>query len=320
MKKGNKRKLTFGAGCLCAALAVFLLAAAVISPAGKRHSPQTTISLGHGLAIALRDDGSLVTSCYDGMTNEAESWMDIVSVAAGSSHLVGLKGDGTVAAAGDNGDGQCNVSDMADISSISAGYFHTVGLKKDGTVAAVGDNRYGQCNVSDWTDIVAIDANYYQTIGLKKDGTVVTAGYQSMSFKNDIPDWTDIASISAGRLHTVGLKTNGTAVASGDNSYGQCQVSDWKDIAAVAAGGRHTVGLRKNGTVVAAGENSFGQCQVSDWEHIGVPSRRQSPMRCAAWAFAIAAVLLFAAPVLISACQNRFGKVGKNFDKNGGKL
>ena len=60
MKRGSKKKLTFWSGCLCAVLAVFLLVAAVISPAGKRHSPQTTISLGHGLAIALKDDGTLV--------------------------------------------------------------------------------------------------------------------------------------------------------------------------------------------------------------------------------------------------------------------
>ena len=38
--------------------------------------------------------------------------------------------------------------------TVSAGSFHTVGLKADGTVVAVGDNGAGQCNVSDWTGII----------------------------------------------------------------------------------------------------------------------------------------------------------------------
>ena len=40
-----------------------------------------------------------------------------------------------------------------DIVEIAAGSHHTVGLKSDGTVVAVGLNNYGQCDVTDWTDI-----------------------------------------------------------------------------------------------------------------------------------------------------------------------
>ena len=36
---------------------------------------------------------------------------------------------------------------------IAAGGSHTVGLKADGTVVAVGWNKFGQCEVSGWTDI-----------------------------------------------------------------------------------------------------------------------------------------------------------------------
>ena len=36
---------------------------------------------------------------------------------------------------------------------IAAGDSHTVGLKADGTVVAVGVNSYGQCYVSEWTNI-----------------------------------------------------------------------------------------------------------------------------------------------------------------------
>ncbi len=77
----------------------------------------------------------------------------MVSIAAGSYHTVGLKADGTVAVAGLNMQGQCNVSDWRDIVAVAAGCAHTLGLRSDGTVAAAGDNEYGQCEVSGWRGI-----------------------------------------------------------------------------------------------------------------------------------------------------------------------
>ena len=39
-----------------------------------------------------------------------DGWRDIVSIAVGNSHTVGLKADGTVVAVGRNYDGRCDVS------------------------------------------------------------------------------------------------------------------------------------------------------------------------------------------------------------------
>jgi alpha-tubulin suppressor-like RCC1 family protein len=97
-------------------------------------------------------------------------------VAAGESHTVGLKDDGTVLAVGYNAFGECDVGSWMDTIQIAAGYFHTAGLKSDGTVVAVGDNRYGQCDVGGWTDVIQVAAGNSHTVGLKSDGTVVTAG------------------------------------------------------------------------------------------------------------------------------------------------
>ena len=55
-------------------------------------------------------------------------------------------------AVGWNEYGQCNVSDWRDIVAIAAGCAHTVGLKSDGTVIA-GNNEFGQCDVGSWRDI-----------------------------------------------------------------------------------------------------------------------------------------------------------------------
>lgn len=192
------------------------------------------------------------------------------TIAAGQSHTIALKSDGTVVAVGWNTQYQCDVSDWTDIVAVAAGQSHTVGLKSDGTVAAVGRNDEGQCDVSGWTDIVAVAAGQSHTVGLKSDGTVVAAGQRY------VPGWTDIIAVAAGQSHTVGLKADGTVVAVGDNSFGQCDVSGWTDIVAVSTGFGHTVGLKSDGTVVAVGWNDDGQCDVGDWADIVAVSAGRS--------------------------------------------
>jgi hypothetical protein len=144
------------------------------------------------------------------------------------------------------------VSGWTDIVQVAAGYAHTVGLRNDGTVVAVGDNPYGMYEVSDWSDIVQVAVGYGHTVGLRNDGTVVAVGNNS-SNQCEVSGWTDIVQVAAGASHTVGLRRDGTVYAVGHDSFGQCQVYGWSDIVQVAAGASHTVGLRRNGTVVTAG-------------------------------------------------------------------
>jgi hypothetical protein len=193
-------------------------------------------------------------------------------VTGGGWHTVGLKGDGTVVAVGDNYNGQCNVGSWMNITQISANEQQTAGLKTDGTVVYLGDMDCGQWDVGDWTDIIQVASGDLHTIGLKADGTVVAAGpvgtERHASGQCDVGNWTDIIQISAGCLHTVGLKSDGTVVAVGGNFKGQCDVGGWTDIIQVFAGVEHTVGLRADGTVVAVGRNFEGQCDVGVWTDI----------------------------------------------------
>ena len=205
---------------------------------------------------------------------------ELVMVAAGAMHTVGLKADGTVVVAGDNEYGQCDVGDWADITQVAAYAFHTVGLKADGTVVAVGDNDDGQCDVGNWTGITQIAVGTSHTLGVKSDGTVVAAGNNTRG-QCDVGNWTGIIQVdTVGGEHragspmwvqlayTVGLKADGTVVAVGDNVYWQCNVTSWTGIVQVAPGTGHTVGLKADGTVVAVGNNDYGQCDVSAWTDI----------------------------------------------------
>jgi alpha-tubulin suppressor-like RCC1 family protein len=199
--------------------------------------------------------------------------MDIIQVAAGSYHTAGVRSDGTVVAAGDNGYGECNVGDWTNVIQVAAGCYHTVGLKTGGTVVAAGDNGYGECNVGDWTNIIQVAAGCYHTVGLKSNRTVVAVGDNGYGQCN-VGGWTDIVQVAAGWHHTVGLKSDGTTVAVGvenppyERDYGQCDVSGWRSITQVAAGWYHTVGLKSNRTLVAVGDNGLGQCNVGNWTNM----------------------------------------------------
>src|SRR5665213_1602411 len=79
----------------------------------------------------------------------------VVSIAAGASHSLALKNDGTVWAWGDNGAGELGdgtttqrntplqVSGLTGVVAVAAGHFHSLAVKSDGTVWAWGDNNSG---------------------------------------------------------------------------------------------------------------------------------------------------------------------------------
>ena len=76
-----------------------------------------------------------------------------MAIAAGASHSLALKADGTVVAWGLNTSGQTSVPGelknvaTAAVVAIAAGGSHSLALKADGTVVAWGANAYGQTNV-----------------------------------------------------------------------------------------------------------------------------------------------------------------------------
>ena len=58
---------------------------------------------------------NLAGTYLNGMHMPAIRWTDIVEIACGDDHTLGLKADGTLVAAGSNGKGQCDVTGWTNI-------------------------------------------------------------------------------------------------------------------------------------------------------------------------------------------------------------
>ena len=94
-------------------------------------SGAVAVAAGDNFTAVLLSDGSVKVS---GAENIDVSGWNVVKIAAGSRHLIGLTADGGVVAAGDNSYDQCDVSGLTDIENIAAGEFHSAFLREDGVV------------------------------------------------------------------------------------------------------------------------------------------------------------------------------------------
>jgi len=232
---------------------------------------------------ALKQDGTVesageIDNDWNYGQDDVKNWRNIIEIAAGATHTIGLKSDGTVVATGCNDYGECNVKGWHGIVAVSAGGSHTVGLKFDGTVVATGCNDDGECNTKNWRDVVAISAKYQHTIGLRADGSVVATG-AIKELHTITSEWKDIVEISSSTSFTAGLKSDGTVVAVGENDKGQCNVQGWQNIGPSTEEQRNQ--RRKKDEKRAQNWMNQGMCRYCGGRFKGLFSKKCSNEDCA---------------------------------------
>ena len=92
---------------------------------------------------------------------------DLVAVAAGDEHSLGVKADGAIVAWGYNGFGQCDVPvpNSGFVAAAGGGYF-SLGLKTNGSIVAWGDNGPGDPPAPN-SGFVAVAAGMFHSLGLR---------------------------------------------------------------------------------------------------------------------------------------------------------
>jgi hypothetical protein len=219
-----------------------------------------SIAAGESHSVGVREDGSVVQWGYH--------WADVpgdltnaMQVAAGYKHSLALRADGTVTAWGDAGAPNWVPTNLSGVKAVSAGEYHNVALLTNGTVVAWGTSLWGVTNVpANLTNVTAISAGTQHNLALKADGTVVAWGWNDVGQTNVPAGLSNVVAIAAGGMHSLALKSDGTVVGWGYGNDGQCTPpSDLTNAMAIAAGWRHSVALRNDGMVVSWGDDSDGQ-------------------------------------------------------------
>jgi alpha-tubulin suppressor-like RCC1 family protein len=231
------------------------------------------IAVGNSHSLALKVDGTLLSWGNNsagqlGINSPIGSQVspvsvvnatDIIAIAAGDSHSLALKSDGTLLSWGNDFDGQLGngavlgnqflpvpVANATNIVAIAAGKKHSLALKSDGTLLSWGSDTEGQLGdgavfanqvspvpVINATGIIAIAAGGSHTLALKSDGTLLSWGSDNagqlgngtVSGKKASPvsvvNASGIIAISAGDTHSLALKSDGTLLSWGNDSFGQ---------------------------------------------------------------------------------------------------
>jgi len=205
----------------------------------------------------------------NGQTDIPDGVNDVVALAAGETHSVALRSDGTVVAWGDNTYGQTDVPpNLSNIVAIAAGRNHTLALKSDGTVTGWGYNEYLQTDVPNGlTDVAAIAAGHYYSLALKHDGNVVVWGDAGDGIPNIPSGVSNVVAIASGYYHILVLKANGAVISWGYDENGQATVpEDLSGVVAVGAGSHHSLAIKSDGTGVGWGNNINGQTSMPTTE------------------------------------------------------
>jgi len=96
---------------------------------------------------------------------------------------------------------------LSNLVAIAGGRYHSVGLRNDGRVFAWGQNIFGQTNIPPQaTNIVAIAAGANHSMALRRDGAVICWG-QNNFLQLQPPDGLGtVAAIAAGGNRSLALK------------------------------------------------------------------------------------------------------------------
>jgi alpha-tubulin suppressor-like RCC1 family protein len=243
------------------------------------------VAAGKDFTITLRSDGTLWASGSNdfgqlgdgtvlqrnspvqaGLPGNGTNW---TAIAAGDSHCVALKGDGTLWSWGDNSAGQLGNGTISAVPvltpvqvgsantwvAVAAGMSSTVALKSDGSLWAWGFDDFGQLGNGDIT-------------GATQPSPVAVLNPGNRAY----------TAVSITHKHVLALQADGTLWSWGSNQFGQLGINSidatihatpvqfvtgdqavdnaWT---AVSAGGGHSLALQAGGALWSWGLNSLGQ-------------------------------------------------------------
>lgn len=190
----------------------------------------------------------LVTPTVGSAMTPPAGTSDIAAIACGSSHLIGLKTDGTVIVWGDTTYGEGNISaGLSGVVAIGAVGAGSYALKNDGTVVSWG--QLANTAIRNEQNIIGLSASGDRLLALRADGSVYDGGNGPIIVTPPVNSGPYVA-LSGNENHAAGVEWDGHLAewsAAGATSLG---VSDDAPLArSVTVGYTTVMALLPDGTV-----------------------------------------------------------------------
>ena len=266
-------------------------ATGTVMVAGQTLTNAVELAAGGGQGLALRNNGTVLGWGWNtfGQANGGPTTSnllccqvnigdniltDVIAIAAGRTHSIALKNNGSVAVWGklNSGEPPSVPSDLSNIVAVAAGWDSSLMLKSDGTVhgwdlqlpsrfKASGEDLESQVS-NGLTNIVAIAASpeyFGNNYALAGDGTVKQWHNWHGAELVNVTGLSNVVAIAAGPNYGLALKNNATVTGWGEESGATPVPVGLTNIIAIATSGSSlpvesfALALKKDGTLVAWG-------------------------------------------------------------------
>lgn len=222
----------------------------------------TKVIEGSNFSIILLEDGTVTSSgLIENYQKEISKWKNIVDIAAGEQHVVGVDNAGKVHCIGDNSKGQCDVSEFEKIKNIYAFPYGTVGVSEDAHIYYSGQ-LLGTKTLKQNPNIKDIDGNDNNLIILKADGTCDYIASFDNSIYFSVLSWKNIIDVTCGDDYFAGLKEDGT-IEIASLSLNENEVMSWNNIIAIDGGSDYLIAFDGK-DIKGVGKNTYHQFESKE--------------------------------------------------------
>lgn len=209
---------------------------------------------GDSFSVVLNEDGNVISSgMVSKYAKEISGWKNIVDIAAGNNHVVGVDSNGRVYCAGE--DAPCEIAGTRNIKKVFATSNASIALSEVGALTYSG-SFIGSSSLKDYYNIIDIASSDNILVILTSENNLNVFSKSGSYLKAET--WNEIVDVTCGNDFVAALDAYGKVYIEIDNDQIIEEVNNWSNIIAIDAGSDYLVGFDGK-TVYGVGVNKYNQ-------------------------------------------------------------